>query len=76
MGLPGDNKEYWINRALALDAKLRELVEAAEWLDSFDMADPWWEEYAYDSIQMGEIRRSLGSAENAYYAALKAAKGE
>jgi hypothetical protein len=31
MGLPGDNKEYWINRALALDAKLRELVEAAEW---------------------------------------------
>ena len=61
-------------RPAETESKLRELVDAAEWLDTFDDTDPWWHEYNIESVQMDEIQKIYEAAWVKYQAALKAAK--
>ena len=85
MGLPCDSINYHIERSLRLEAKLRELVEAAEWRDECQGAKDhcFWrrEDYADRSDGWNRWDHSvvmamdnLDRAEADYQAALKAAK--
>jgi hypothetical protein len=64
----------WAKEHTQLKAKLRELVDAVEWYDSFNYLDPWWEEYPYGSVQLDEIQKTWDRAGVDYQAAIRAAK--